>query len=108
MELTIREQLIGEELHLYVSGEVDTYTAPKLKEVLHRAITGQDVTLHLDEVEYMDSTGLGVFVGALKISKRNGYHLRLVGVSDRVYRLFEITGLDRLLVINTNVRGGAQ
>ncbi|MCM3281609.1 STAS domain-containing protein [Exiguobacterium profundum] len=108
MDLAIREQVIGEQLHLYVSGEVDTYTAPKLKEVLHPAISEQDVVVHLEEVEYMDSTGLGVFVGALKIATRNEKELSLVGVTDRVNRLFELTGLHKLLSINSNVRGGTQ
>lgn len=108
MDLSIREQVIEEQLHLYVSGEVDTYTAPKLKEVLHPAITVQDVVVHLDEVEYMDSTGLGVFVGALKIATRNEKELSLVGVTERVNRLFELTGLHKLLSINSNVRGGTQ
>jgi len=56
----------------------------------------------------MDSTGLGVFVGALKAAKKNGTSFTLVGVSERIRRLFEITGLSSIITIDSGVRGGTQ
>ena len=54
----------------------------------------------------MDSTGLGVFIGALKSTKEYESEMRLVSMQDRVRRLFEITGLDSIMNIDTTVRGG--
>ena len=93
---------------LKVSGEIDVYTAPQLKEALVPLTKkkGAVITVDLENVTYMDSTGLGVFIGALKSSKEYESEMRLVSMQDRVRRLFEITGLDSIMNIDTTVRGG--
>ena len=108
MDLTIRTEQLEGQTHLYIVGEIDTYTAPKLRQELVPAVEANDVVVHLDEIHYMDSTGLGVFVGALKASKKNGTAFTLVGVSERIRRLFEITGLSSIITIDSGVRGGTQ
>lgn len=91
---------------LLVEGEVDAYTAPKLKEALIPLTEqeGDRIYVDLSAVSYMDSTGLGVFVGAYKSAKANGSVLQLEHLTDRVARLFEITGLSD--VMNINETGG--
>ncbi|MCF6411806.1 STAS domain-containing protein [Pseudalkalibacillus salsuginis] len=86
---------------LVLIGEVDAYTAPKLKETLLEAAQkqGQKIIVNLSGVQYMDSTGLGVFVGALKSSQQSGSTLTLTGMTERVERLFEITGLTEVINI---------
>ncbi|MGP4107477.1 STAS domain-containing protein [Virgibacillus sp. L01] len=93
-----------------LSGEIDAYTAPQLKESLLplTRIESQLVEVDLEYVNYMDSTGLGVFISALKSTKENNSHLKLVNVQDRVLRLFKITGLDEIIDITTAIRGGNQ
>ncbi|ASK61248.1 anti-anti-sigma factor [Virgibacillus phasianinus] len=93
---------------LNVSGEIDAYTAPKLKEALLplTKVSGNTVEVNLDEVGYMDSTGLGVFISALKSTKEFDSHLVLVNLQERVLRLFKITGLDEIMDINSGIRGG--
>src|SRR3954470_4859547 len=84
-----------------IVGEIDAFTAPLLKERLASAerIEGLHVELDISEVGYMDSTGLGVFVGFYKAVKANGGHMKIVGVNRRLQRLFEITGLDDVMDI---------
>ena len=48
----------------------------------------------------MDSTGLGLFVGTLKALNQNNKELYIIGASDRIGRLFEITGLSDLMHVN--------
>ncbi len=55
----------------------------------------------------MDSTGLGIFVGALKSSKANNSSLKLRGMTDRVKRISEITGLTEVMDIESGVKGEA-
>ena len=95
---------------LIVSGEIDAYTAPKLKEALLplTKVSGKTVEVDLDQVGYMDSTGLGVFISALKSTKKSDAHLRLIHVHDRVMRLFKITGLDEIIDISDEIRGGQE
>ncbi|QDP39156.1 STAS domain-containing protein [Radiobacillus deserti] len=91
-----------------LSGEIDAYTAPDLKDTLLPLATSEGTTVEVDleNVSYMDSTGLGVFVSALKATKEVGSQLALVRLQDRVLRLFKITGLIDIMDIEQKVRGG--
>jgi len=99
---------IGSELHAKLTGEIDAYTAPQVKESLHPYAekAGVKMIVDLTDVSYMDSTGLGVFVGLFKKLKSENGNLILTGLSDRLKRLFEITGLADVMNVNTEVEGG--
>ncbi|AVQ98016.1 anti-anti-sigma factor [Oceanobacillus iheyensis] len=90
-----------------LSGEIDAYTAPNLKESLLPLTQkeGNTVEVDLGNVNYMDSTGLGVFISALKSTKENSSEMKLVNIQDRVLRLFKITGLDEIMDLNSTIRG---
>lgn len=86
-----------------VKGEVDVATSPALRERL-QAVRGPGVqVLDLHEVTFLDSTGLGVLVGALKRSRETGGSLRLVISEQRILRIFEITGLTDVFSIFPSV-----
>lgn len=88
-----------------VGGEVDVYTAPLLRDALDQQIAAGHIRLvvDLDAVEFMDSTGLGVLVGRLKLVRnRNGW-LRIVCSNERVLKVFRITGLDRVFTISATL-----
>ena len=69
-----------------IVGEIDAFTAPVLKERLAPAqsVEGMQAELDLSEVGYMDSTGLGIFVGFYKAVKANGGHVKITGVNTRL------------------------
>ncbi|WP_017729380.1 STAS domain-containing protein [Halalkalibacterium ligniniphilum] len=100
MNLDIRQEQKGEAEYLFLIGEIDAYTAPKLRDHLIPLITeskGRQVIVDLSDVQYIDSTGLGIFIGALKAAHTHESTLKLVGVTERVQRLFKITGLDEVM-----------
>jgi anti-sigma B factor antagonist len=84
-----------------VVGEIDAFTAPVLRERLASVenVQGLKAELDLSEVDYMDSTGLGVFVGFYKAVSSNGGHVKITGLNKRLNRLFEITGLNEIIDI---------
>lgn len=90
-----------------VAGELDVATVPQLQEVLVpiRGAGTHDIHLHIDGVTYMDSTGLGLFVGTLKELNKNNKDLYVSGVNSRIERLFDITGLKDLMHVNQPVKG---
>ncbi len=108
MNLDVKLVEDGTTLHLVLAGEIDAYTAPKLKEQLLPLTkeNGVKIIVDLEQVNYMDSTGLGVFISALKSTKEYNSELELVQLQDRVRRLFEITSLDSIITIDSTVRGG--
>ncbi|EDL62814.1 RsbV [Bacillus sp. SG-1] len=110
MNLTIDLNENDKVIDVKVNGEIDAYTAPKLKDALASTAEEQNVVMNVDlsEVSYMDSTGLGVFVGLFKTIKANGGQLYLNGLSERLKRLFDITGLGDIMNINSEVKGGVE
>ncbi|MBY7142394.1 STAS domain-containing protein [Virgibacillus sp. NKC19-3] len=93
---------------VHLSGEVDAYTAPELKAKLLPLTYHQGHTVNVDlkDVTYMDSTGLGVFISALKSTNEHESKLKLINIQERVLRLFKITGLDEIMDIDAGIRGG--
>lgn len=108
MNLTVNVEKNEKEYVLALSGEIDVYTAPRLKEKLLPLTKekGTLVKINLEKVGYMDSTGLGVFISALKSTREHGSHLVLTNLPKKVFRLFEITGLNEIIDIEEKVRGG--
>jgi anti-sigma B factor antagonist len=84
-----------------VRGEIDVATAPQLRECLHRVIAQGDSTVVIDllGVTFLDSTALGVLVGALKRCRELGGELHLVVSDPRIVKIFEITGLTNVFNI---------
>lgn len=92
-----------------VSGEIDVHTAPVLREKLMAlAVQKANLEINLENVSYMDSTGLGVFVGLYKTLRTQEGALKLYNLSDRLVRLFEITGLKDIIDISSKAEGGVQ
>jgi anti-sigma B factor antagonist len=103
LEVTVEAQ--GASTIAHVRGEIDAYTAPALREVLHElADTGHsDVVVHLREVPFVDSSALGVLIGSLKRQRAAGGTLRLAALEERVLRVFRLTGLDTVFEIHPDI-----
>jgi len=88
-----------------VSGELDVATAPKLRERLTEAIDAGSTRLVVDlaDVDFVDSTGLGVLVGALRRAREGGGEVRLVCTNHRILKVFQATGLHEVFRIGATV-----
>jgi anti-sigma B factor antagonist len=82
-------------------GEIDLFTAPELKQVLTDAIEGGErrIAIDLSEVSFLDSTALGVLIGAVKRLRSRGGALAIVNTDSSIAKTFEITGLDQIFTI---------
>lgn len=101
MNFAIRAEEHGAAAVIVLSGEVDLYTAPELKQELLRAIEEgvNSVVVDMTDTSFIDSTTLGVLVSGLKRLRPKGGQLALV-ISDRnIRKVFDITGLDRVFPI---------
>lgn len=88
-----------------VRGEVDVYTSAMLREQLGELIDGgaRHVVVDLTRVDFLDSSGLGVLVGALKRLRTAGGDLSLVCASGNILKIFRITALDRVFTLHDSV-----
>ena len=86
---------------LRLAGDVDLSSSPELRQGLRQVIKRRAavVVVNLEQVGYMDSSGLATLVEALKRMSEYGGKLRLVGLSDRVRAVFEISQLDKIFEI---------
>ncbi len=105
MELALDSRTEGPFEIIEVGGEVDVYTAPRLREAIVAAIDAGHTRLVVDveKVEFLDSTGLGVLVGALKKVRADGGTLDIVCTQERILKIFDITGLDKVFGLHTSV-----
>ena len=101
-ELIFKEEQLSDKAKVFVSGEVDIYTAQQFKDKLYSIVDNSDKDLVIDcgGLNYIDSTGLGIFVGALKKTKLAGRNIHIENIRDNIKKLFIITGLDKLFIIH--------
>ena len=82
-------------------GEIDLSRAPALRTYLGAALADRPARLiiALDNVPYMDSSGVATFVEAMQLARNSGSRLVLCGLQDRVRSVFEIARLDMVFTI---------
>ncbi|HEX7355833.1 MAG TPA: anti-sigma factor antagonist [Mycobacteriales bacterium] len=105
MDLQLKDRQEGSATVIDVGGEIDVYTAPKLREKIIDVVAAGSYHLVVDmeKVEFLDSTGLGVLVGALKRVRAHDGSLALVCTQDRILKIFKITGLTKVFPIHNSV-----
>ena len=105
MEVSVTSRPSGDRTVVHVAGEIDVYTAPTLREELAGLVDAEktDIVVDLTDVSFMDSTGLGVLVGALKKVRTLGGELRLVIDQEKVLKVFRITALTQVFDIHATV-----
>lgn len=81
-----------------VDGELDVSTADQFKEYLHKLIDKdvRNIRFDLQNLQYIDSTGLGVMIGILKRIKVENKEIFIKAPKDNVNKIFSITGLDKI------------
>jgi anti-sigma B factor antagonist len=82
-------------------GQLDVATAPRFRQVLVEAQYGgsTDVLVDLDGVEFVDSLGLGVLVGALRRARAHDAQLVLVCSRERLLHLFAVSRIAEILPV---------
>lgn len=102
MELKIETKQLGEQMILLeLTGEMDVFSSPVVKEGMTQAVEEGNhyLVIGMGEVRYMDSTGLGVLMGGLKRAREHGGNLCLLAPHHRVRRVLEITNLENVLQV---------
>lgn len=99
--LHIRSEGTDHRRVLRLSGECDIATAPQLHEAL-TPLRGevQDLVLDLSGLDFIDSSGVAVVAGALKWLRESDGSLAISGAHGSVRKVFEITGLDRVIPLH--------
>ena len=94
---------IRDSVYAAISGEVDVSCADELRTTLSSALTpGVDsVVITIKDMSYIDSTGIGVFVGLVHHAREAGISLSIKEPTRNVLRIFSMLGLDAELGFDT-------
>ncbi len=105
MELEIPDQNVDGWTVVAASGEIDVAAAPVLREQLVKLINDgtTKMVIDIENVDFIDSTGLGVLVGAIRRARSAGGDVRLVCTNSRLLKVFDVTGLDEVFTIEATV-----
>ncbi|OIP91574.1 MAG: hypothetical protein AUK55_10910 [Syntrophobacteraceae bacterium CG2_30_61_12] len=93
--MLITDEKIGDVVVLKLKGRLDASSAPKLKEQV-KSLIGNDrheLVIDFAEVDFIDSSGLGVLVSSHRSVNRAGGDIRLSALQDRVRAVVELTRL---------------
>ncbi|MEW6417778.1 MAG: STAS domain-containing protein [Nitrospirota bacterium] len=88
-----------------LSGEIDMYSSPLLREKLLGLVKRKIPALIVDfkEVSYIDSSGIATFVEGLKGMKSYGGRLQFFGIPQGIMEIFSFSKLDRVFEIYGNI-----
>lgn len=102
MDLSLETREVGSRTIVSVGGEIDVYTAPKLRDQISELVSDDrhDLLIDLEGVDFLDSTGLGVLVGGLKKVRAQDGSMELICSQDRLLKIFRITGLAKVFTIH--------
>lgn len=105
MDLSVTSREQGGRTVVEVSGEIDVYTAPVLRERLNDLVGEghHHLVVDMEKVDFLDSTGLGVLVGGLKRVRSHDGSLHLVCTQEKILKVFRITGLTKVFPIHDSV-----
>ena len=85
----------GDAVILDITGEIDLYNAPEIKDIINNLIDQRkyNVVINLEKVSYIDSSGIGVLISSLSNLKKYQGGLKIINVFASVRKVFELTKL---------------
>ncbi|WP_059052413.1 anti-sigma F factor antagonist [Paenibacillus senegalimassiliensis] len=105
MNLQVEMERHRETLIVRLSGELDHHTADDVRLRLDEEIgrgNCRNLVLSLKSLQFMDSSGIGVILGRYKLIKQKGGKMVVCDANPPVYRLFEMSGLFKIMPIFEN------
>jgi anti-sigma B factor antagonist len=106
VEFEITDRKVDDDTHVVaVTGEIDLFTAPEFKQRMSELIDAgrSRLVVDLSETTFIDSSSLGVLIGAHRRLKLRGGALLVVCASEPIAKTFKITGLDGVFTLADSV-----
>ncbi len=106
VEFEISDRKVDDDTHVIaVTGEIDLFTAPEFKQRMSALIDAgrSRLVVDLSETTFIDSSSLGVLIGAHRRLKLRGGALLVVSDTEAITKTFKITGLDGVFTLTSSV-----
>ena len=103
--MEIKASTIENCLLIGICGELDTTTSPELEAAIGQESQSEPNTyiFDLEEMEYISSVGLRVFLANLKKVKSSGGRMLLAGLNEEVQEVFDMAGFSSLFEIHPTI-----
>lgn len=103
----VEQEELEKTIQLHISGELDLAAAQTFRHALESVVHREDkaLVLNLSQLRYIDSTGIGLVVSALKIRDELKMPLAVRNIPAAIRRLFDLTGISGFL--NEGIEGSA-
>lgn len=98
--MQIKKKLSNNTLHVMLCGELDEYTANYTRNVLDELIYNNIFTkmiIDLSQLEFMDSTGIGVLIGRYKKLKNKNTPIYICNANSHIEKIFKMSGLYEIM-----------
>lgn len=92
-----------------VSGEIDHHNAAVIRYEADEAIQSAlapNVRIDFGDVTFMDSSGIGFVMGRYRIVSSYGGNIEVTNLSDRIYSMMKLAGLDKLVTLRKKTEKG--
>ena len=100
---------LNQSVTVVIAGELDQCTAPDIRRQLDELLGDPCIvhlSLDLSDLTFMDSSGIGVLLGRLRILQARGGSLSVLNMQPPIEKLFRLTGLSRVIGVETRAKGG--
>ncbi|OQY28675.1 MAG: anti-anti-sigma factor [Candidatus Cloacimonetes bacterium 4572_55] len=93
-----------------VKGFIDAHTAPSFEKVLADLTSAGRFKIVIDfgGLQYISSAGLGVLMGQIEYIRENNGDIKLVNLSKKVYKVFDLLGFTTLYETFDDIEGGVK
>lgn len=77
-----------------LTGDLDVYSEEEFKKFIDEKIdANKDIIFDLEKLDYLDSTGLGMFMTIYNMQKSKGKKVKITNSKEKIKKLFKITDL---------------
>lgn len=93
-EFNVNLRGVGPVSVIDVKGYLDAHTAPELENVFNKLLDDKQykVVVNFDELKYISSAGLGVFMAYVETMRENKGDIKFSNMKDNVYNIFDLLG----------------
>jgi anti-anti-sigma factor len=99
MSLVIDMLKEGSQLTLYVKGFLDISTSKIFQQTLEQIGNIDQLVINLTDLEFIDSTGVGLIIDVIHLSKEQKFKLKLQGMNPAIHDIFELLGVYYILEV---------
>ncbi len=104
--MPVQIKLKEKTIFVFIKGEIDHHTAPKMREMIDDAIIVNDsfqrVVIDFSGVSFMDSSGIGLVMGRYRLAQQKGKIVEVVGLNARYYKIMKMSGIEKLMTIRSS------